>query len=196
MKADIVSCTRMCLYIHVSHSVRNLTGVKAHLDCPNLNLVPFYDKTAHVEPHHHALHLFTWFFCNHICLLQQQHTTQKYAIWWSGWSAVKILWWKVGSTLQKIRHVRPKLLCSSHTNQATTSNQTIQLRDQKLNWFEPADPSWPWRGGQKAASCSNQKTIQLCDRILNWFDPTNPSQPWCCGQKAASTSNRDHTPTR
>ena len=113
MKADIVSCTRMCLYIHVSHSVRNLTGVKAHLDCPNPNLVPFYDKTAHVEPHHHALHLFTWFFCNHIRLLQQLHTTQKYAIWWSGWSAVKILWWKVGSTPQKIRHVHPKLLYSS-----------------------------------------------------------------------------------
>ena len=53
------------------------------------------------------------FFCNHICLLQQHHTTQKYAIWWSGWSAVKILWWKVGSTPRKIRHVRPKLLCSS-----------------------------------------------------------------------------------
>ena len=53
------------------------------------------------------------FFCNHIRLLQQLYTTRKYAIWWSGWSAVKNLWWKVGSTPQKIRHVRPKLLCSS-----------------------------------------------------------------------------------
>jgi len=53
------------------------------------------------------------FFCNHICLLQQLHTTRKYAIWWSGLSAVKILWWKVGSTPRKIRHVRRKLLCSS-----------------------------------------------------------------------------------
>jgi len=64
--------------------VRKLTGVKAHLDCPNPNLVPFYGKTAHVEPHHHTLHLFTIFsldfFCNRICLLQQLHTTRKYAI--------------------------------------------------------------------------------------------------------------------
>jgi hypothetical protein len=42
--------------------VRKLTEVKAHLDCPNPNLVPFHGKTAHVEPHHHALHLFTYFF--------------------------------------------------------------------------------------------------------------------------------------
>ena len=53
------------------------------------------------------------FFCNHICLLQQHHTTQKYAIWWSGWSAVKILWWKVGSTPRRIRHRPRKLLGSS-----------------------------------------------------------------------------------
>ena len=53
------------------------------------------------------------FFCNHICLLQQHHTTQKYAIWWSGWSAVKILWWNVGSTPRTIRHGPRKLLGSS-----------------------------------------------------------------------------------
>jgi len=58
----ILQAARGCAYIHVSHSVRKLTGVKAHLDCPNPNLVPLYGKTAHVEPHHHALHLFTWFF--------------------------------------------------------------------------------------------------------------------------------------
>ena len=109
----ILQAARGCAYIHVSHSVRKLTGVKAHLDCSNPNLVPFYGKTANVEPHHHAVHFFTWFFCNRICLLQQHNTTQKYAIWWSGWSAVKILWWKVGSMPLKIRHMRRKLLCSS-----------------------------------------------------------------------------------
>jgi hypothetical protein len=63
------------------------------------------------SPRTSSFHLI--YFCNHIRLLQQLHTTRKYAIWWSGWSAVKNLWWKVGSTPQKIRHVRPKLLCSS-----------------------------------------------------------------------------------
>jgi hypothetical protein len=48
--------------MHVSHSVRKLTGVKAHLDCPNPNLVPFYGKTAHVEPHKHRTSSFQLIF--------------------------------------------------------------------------------------------------------------------------------------
>ena len=91
MKADIVSCTRIA-YIHVSHSVRKLTGVKAHLDCPNPNLGLSMGK-QHMLSHITTHFIFSLdFFCNHIRLLQQLHTTRKYAIWWSGCSAVKILW--------------------------------------------------------------------------------------------------------
>ena len=96
--------------IHVSHSARKLTGVKAHLDCPNPNWCLSMGK-QHMLSHITTHFIFSLDFCN-ICLLQH-HTTQKYAIWWSGWSSVKILWWKVGSTPRKIIHVRPKLLCSS-----------------------------------------------------------------------------------
>ena len=51
----------MCLYPCKSQCAQ-IDGGQSSLDCPNPNLVPFYGKTAHVEPHHHALHLFTWFF--------------------------------------------------------------------------------------------------------------------------------------
>ena len=113
MKADIVSCTRMCLYPCKSQCAQIDGGRSSPwLPKPKFGAFLWENSTCWATSlRTSSFHLI--FLCNHICLLQQLHTTPKYAIWWSGWSAVKILWWKVGSTPRKIRHVRSKLLCSS-----------------------------------------------------------------------------------
>ena len=134
-------------------------GVKAHLDCPNPNLVPFYGKTAHVEPHHHALHLFTWFFCNHIFLLQQHHTTQNYAIWWSGWSALKILCWKVGFTPRTIGHVAALFRFQAQVQFKHQVNSYIwMLLSKRAKW------------GQRAQFTFYDTRIRVCDTNIDTID--------------------------
>ena len=74
----------------------------------------------------HALHLFTWFFLQSYLFITTTPYHTKCAIWWSGWSAVKILWWKVGSTPRANRHVHPNCLLSS-TGVINSSEQGLPL---------------------------------------------------------------------
>ena len=119
------------------------------------------------------------FFCCHIFLIQQHHTTQNNAIWWSGWSAVKLLWWKVGFTPRTIgpQFAAFKLKCNLNIRSTATSGLYYQKLQSGANVLNSHFKT-PFFLDQSAPS---GKILEVWgEMLLHWLDSSRGLHPSTC----------------